>query len=155
MKIFERGRDGFLVSTDSSKLDLEMIHGYLSAESYWAKGIPIETVARALANSLCFGVYEQAGETAGLRQVGLARVISDYATYGYLSDVFIRPEHQGHGLGKWLMSCIMAHPDLQGLRRWSLATRDAHGLYRQYGFTELKDPARWMEYLPPVPYRKT
>jgi GNAT superfamily N-acetyltransferase len=153
MEIFERSRDNFLVSTDPGKIDLAVVHGYLSAESYWAKGIPTETVARALANSLCFGVYAQA--TEGLRQIGLARVISDYTTFAYLSDVFIRPEYQGRGLGKWLISCVMAHPDLQGLRRWSLATRDAHGLYEQYGFTALKDPSRWMEYLPPVPYRKT
>ena len=152
MEIFERGRDGFVVSTDPGKIDLEVVYGYLSAESYWAKGIPKETVARALANSLCFGVYEQA---AGGRQIGLARVISDYTTFAYLSDVFIRPEYQGQGLGKWLISCVMEHPELQALRRWSLATRDAHGLYGQYGFTALKDPSRWMEYLPPVPYRRT
>lgn len=150
LDVFERSRDGFFVSTDPGKLDLEAVHGYLSAESYWAKGIPKEMVARSLANSLCFGVYERV--EGGLRQIGLARVVSDYATFAYLADVFIRPEYQGRGLGKWLMSCVMEHPNLQGLRRWSLATRDAHGLYRQYGFTELRDPSRWMEYLPPIPY---
>lgn len=153
MTIFEQMRDGFLVSTDADKLDLDVIYGYLSGESYWAKGIPREMVERALAHSLCFGVYRLEDEKP--RQVGLARAITDYTTYAYLADVFILPEYQGNGLGKWLISCVMAHPDLQGLRRWSLATRDAHGLYRQYGFNELRDATRWMEYMPPVPYRRT
>lgn len=135
---FERRRGAFTVSTDPARLDVDVVHGYL-ARSYWAEGIPREVVARALAHSLCFGVY------AGAAQVGLARVISDFATFAYITDVYILEAHRSNGLSKWLMACIMAHPDLQGLRRWSLATRDAHGLYRQFGFSDVKQPERWME----------
>jgi N-acetylglutamate synthase-like GNAT family acetyltransferase len=125
MVVMEMGR--FLISTDRSKLDVDVIHKFL-ARSYWAEGIPRETVERSIENSLCFGVYDNA------RQIGFARVISDFATYAYLADVFILEPYRERGLGKELMASIMAHPDLQGLRRWSLGTRDAQGLYAQFGF---------------------
>jgi N-acetylglutamate synthase-like GNAT family acetyltransferase len=125
MVVMEMGR--FLISTDRSKLDLDMIHKFL-ARSYWAAGIPRETVVRSIENSLCFGVYENAN------QIGFARVISDFATYAYVADVFILEPYRERGLGKELMASIMAHRDLQGLRRWSLGTRDAQGLYAQFGF---------------------
>jgi N-acetylglutamate synthase-like GNAT family acetyltransferase len=125
MVVMEMGR--FLISTDRSKLDVDVIHGFL-ARSYWAEGIPRQTVMRSIDNSLCFGVYDNA------RQIGFARVISDFATYAYVADVFILEPYRERGLGKELMASIMAHPDLQGLRRWSLGTRDAQGLYAQFGF---------------------
>src|SRR6185503_1837087 len=131
-------RGEFEITTDPSRIDLRMVHGFVTA-SYWAAGIPLETVERSIKNSLCFGIYK------GNRQVGFARVITDRATFAYLGDVFVLPEYRGQGLSKWMMECIMAHPDLQGLRRWCLLTRDAHGLYRQFGFTELKSRERWME----------
>ncbi len=143
----EYRRDNFTINTDPARLDVDAIHAYLT-RSYWAEGIPRDVVARSLQHSLCFGVYD------GAKQIGLARVISDYATYAYLADVYILEDYRGQGLGKWLMACVMSHPDVQGLRRWSLATRDAHGLYRQYGFTVLARPERWMEILDADVYRK-
>jgi GNAT superfamily N-acetyltransferase len=131
-------RGEFEITTDASRIDLNAVHQFL-ARSYWAAGIPLAIVERSIKNSLCFGIYKDT------RQVGFARVITDRATFAYLGDVFVLPEHRGQGLAKWMMECIVAHPDLQGLRRWSLLTRDAHGLYRQFGFTELKSPERWME----------
>lgn len=131
-------RDDFEISTDPARIDLAVVHAFLTS-SYWAAGIPLETVERSLRNSLCFGVY------TGNRQVGFARVITDHATFAYLGDVFVLPEYRGQGLAKWMMEGIVAHPELQGLRRWSLLTRDAHHLYSQFGFTELKSPQRWME----------
>ena len=128
----------FTVSTDRELIDLNVVHGFLT-ECYWAKGIPREVVARSIENSLCFGVYTQG------RQVGFARVISDYATYAYVADVFILESFRGHGLGKWIMECIMQHPRLQGLRRWSLVTRDAQRLYARFGFEALKKPQNYME----------
>ncbi len=128
------------VSTDPSRLDLDVIHGFL-ARSYWAAGISREIVERAVRHSLCFGAYD------GGRQIGFARVVSDRATYGYVSDVFVLPSHRGRGVGKQLMAAIMSHPELQGLRRWTLFTRDAHGLYRRYGFGEARHPERLMEIL--------
>lgn len=128
----------FVISTDPAKLDVDAIHAFLT-QSYWARGIPRDIVARSIKHSLCFGVYE------GPRQIGFARVISDFATYAYVGDVYILEAYRGQGLGKWLMDSITAHPDLQGLRRWSLMTRDAHGLYRQFGFTPLKNPDATME----------
>jgi N-acetylglutamate synthase-like GNAT family acetyltransferase len=125
MVVMEMGR--FLISTDRSKLDVEVIHKFLT-RAYWAAGIPRATVVRAIENSLCFGVYD------GAEQVGFARVISDFATYAYVADVFILEPYRERGLGKELMASIMAHPELQGLRRWSLGTRDAQGLYAQFGF---------------------
>ena len=125
MVVMQMGR--FLISTDKSKLNLAVIHEFLS-HSYWAAGIPRETVARSIENSLCFGVYDNAN------QIGFARVISDFATYAYIADVFILEPYRDRGLGKELMASIMTHPRLQGLRRWSLGTRDAQGLYEQFGF---------------------
>lgn len=131
-------RAEFELSTDPARIDLAVVHAFLT-QSYWAAGIPLETVERSIRNSLCFGIY------TGNRQVGFARVITDRATYAYLGDVFVLPEYRGKGLAKWMMECIIGHPDLHGLRRWSLLTRDAHGLYQQFGFTEIKSPERWME----------
>lgn len=138
MKVFECQREGFVVSTDSARLDLNLIHKVLTA-SYWARGIPREVVARSIENSLCFGVYEDS------QQVGFARVISDFATYAYVADVFIVEAYRGRGLGTFLMECIVKHPQLQGLRRWSLVTRDAHGLYKRFGFQPLAKPENYME----------
>ena len=137
----------FLISTDKVRLDLGAIHSFLTT-SYWAKGIPMEVVRRAIQNSLCFGLYE--ADT----QIGFARVISDYATYAYLCDVYILEPYRRRGLAKWLMQCILAHPDLQELRRFSLATKDAHGLYRKVGFAPLRNPASHMEILNQAVYRK-
>ena len=144
---FEQERDGCLISTDPVKLDLEVIHGFLSS-AYWCKDIPRPVLDSAIRNSLCFGVY------ADGRQVGFARVITDRATFAYIADVFILDSHRGRGFSKFMMGAIKAHPDLQGLRRWSLATRDAHGLYRQFGFTPLKMPERHMEILDLAIYRQ-
>jgi GNAT superfamily N-acetyltransferase len=136
MVVTDAGR--FLISTDKSLLDLDLIHKFLT-RSYWAAGISRETVARSIEHSLCFGVY------VGDRQVGFARVISDYTTFAYVADVFIVEALRGRGLARELMASIMAHPDLQGLRRWSLVTRDAHFLYAQCGFTPLASAERHME----------
>lgn len=138
-------RDSFTISTNPAKLDIAVIHSYL-ARSYWAEGIPRETVERAVRNSFCFGLYDEEV------QVGFARVVTDRATFGYLCDVFILESHQGKGLGKWLMEVIMNHPELQGFRRWMLATRDAHGLYKQVGFEPLSDPNRYMQIARPKIY---
>lgn len=127
-----------MISTDASMLDLEVVHGYLS-RSYWAAGVPEDVVRRSIENSLCFGVYR------GEEQAGFARVVTDRATFAYLADVFVLDEHRGQGIGKWLLEVILSHPDLQGLRRWMLATRDAHDLYRRYAFTELARPGIFME----------
>ena len=145
--MFEHHRDGFTVSTDPSRLDVEAIHAFLST-SYWAEGIPREIVIRSLQGSLCFGLYD------GDRQIGLARMITDRATFAYLCDVYVLPEYRGQGLGKWLMSCVMEHPDLAGLRRFHLVTRDAHELYRPLGFTEVRNPERHMEISRPDIYKK-
>ncbi len=131
-------RDPFLVSTDKRRLDLAVIHGFLTT-SYWAAGIPLETVRRSIEHALAFGVY------TGEQQVGFARVISDYTTFAYIADVFILDTFRGQGLGLWLMECVVAHPNLQGLRRWTLFTRDAHGLYEKVGFKRSEAPERLME----------
>ncbi len=136
--VYELHRGEYTISTEKSRLDMEAIVAFLG-RAYWAQGRPRNAIARSIENSLCFGLY------AGERQVGFARVITDYAIFAYLCDVFIDEQCRGNGLGKWLMSAIMGHPDLQGLRRWLLATRDAHGLYKQFGWTELREPGRWME----------
>jgi GNAT superfamily N-acetyltransferase len=140
--IQEYGRPGFLISADPAKLDSTAVHDYLSNHSYWAKGISRETVARSLENSLCFGVYALNGRTR--QQIGLARVITDYATFGYLSDVYILAEWRGQGLGKWLISVILAHPALQTVRKITLDTRDAHGLYTPFGFQINPTPEKHM-----------
>jgi len=129
------------ISTDPSRLDLKLIHDWLTRESYWARGIPFATVERAVWNSLSFGLY------ADGRQIGFARLITDRATFAYLADVFVLPGFRGQGLSKRLMQTISDHPELQGLRRWMLATADAHGLYAQFGFTALGKPDRIMERL--------
>ena len=134
---------GFSISTDNNLLDLGLIHHYLDKDSYWANGIPFDKLERSIKNSLCFGVYFEG------KQIGFARVVTDKATFGYLADVFILPEFRKQGLSKWLVQTIMGHPDLQGLRRWSLATVDAHGLYAQFGFTEITNPERWMQIFTP------
>ena len=140
-------RGEFEISTDPARLDVPAVHEFLK-NSYWAKGIPVEVVRRSIGNSLCYGIYQ------GSTQVGFARVITDRATFCYLADVFVLEPYRGRGLSKWLMECIMGHPDLLGVRRWMLATQDAHGLYQQYGFTPLKTPERWMEIHRPDIYAK-
>lgn len=143
-QIIEVHRDNFTISTDPARLDTDVIVDFLR-RAYWAKGRPRERTERALANSLVFGIYD------GNRQIGIARVVSDYAVFAYLCDVFIHEDYRAHGLGKWLMETVHAHPDLQGLRRWTLATRDAHGLYHQFGWDALANPESWMEILRPFP----
>ena len=132
-------RPGYVIDTDPQKFDIAFIHRYLSEDSYWAKGIPYAVVERAVKGSLCFGLYHEG------RQVGFARVITDHATFGYLADVFIIPAHRGKGLSVDLMNAVFSHPDLSGLRRIMLATSDAHGLYRKFGFTQLADPVLIMQ----------
>jgi GNAT superfamily N-acetyltransferase len=131
--------DNFTISTDRTKLDVGLIHHFLSTEAYWSKGIPLHTVEAAIVNSLNFGVYD------GDLQVGYARIVSDFATIAYLGDVFILPQFRGKGLSKMLMQEVMNHPQLQGLRRWILLTGDAHGLYKQFGWSAIAKPERWME----------
>jgi GNAT superfamily N-acetyltransferase len=143
----EYRRGEFLISTSRERIDLNVVHGFLS-NCYWAKGIPREVVARSIEHALCFGIYDGQGA-----QVGFARVISDFATIAYIGDVFVLPTHRGRGLGKWLMECITQHPGLQNLRRWLLTTRDAHGLYSQFGFTPVKAPERFMELHQPDVYQ--
>ena len=133
------------ISTDPARLDVDAIHAFLT-RSYWSPGIPRATVARAIANSLCFGVFWQG------QQVGFARMVTDKTTFAYLCDVYVLEAHRGHGVSKQLMKHVMEHPDLQGLRRMMLATRDAHGLYTQYGFTSLSAPDRIMEIVRPDIY---
>lgn len=136
----------FTISTDKSRLQFDVIYRFLIEESYWSQGRTREQTERAIEHSLCFGLYQ------GDRQIGFARVVSDFATFAYLGDVFVLEEFRGRGLSKWLMETIVEYPDLQGLRRWLLATRDAHGLYKQYGFAPLRFPDRWMEKTAPDAY---
>jgi GNAT superfamily N-acetyltransferase len=147
----------YLISTEPAWLDLDLIHRFLSEHSYWARGIPRDLVARSTANSLCFGVYAARNRTPNpdRHQVGFARVTTDRATFAYLADVFILPEHRGRGLSKRLMEAVLAHPSLQGLRRWMLATADAHELYRKFGFTELSQPEVFMQRHDPDVYKST
>jgi GNAT superfamily N-acetyltransferase len=142
-QIIELQRDRFTISTDPARLDIDAIVDML-ARAYWAIGRPRERTERAIRNSLVFGVYD------GERQIGVARVVTDYSIFAYLCDVFIHEEYRAAGLGKWLIQAIMDHPDLAGMRRWVLVTNDAHGLYRQYGFTSLDDPEEWMQNFKPV-----
>ena len=139
-------RDEYVISTERARLDVDLIHGDLSGSSYWAKGRPREVVERSIEHSLPFGVY------LGERQVGFARVITDYATFGYVADVFVLPSHRGHGIAKELMRAVREHPELQSLRRWHLVTRDAHGLYAQFGFAPLDAPERHMAFTVPNAY---
>ncbi|HEV8367055.1 MAG TPA: GNAT family N-acetyltransferase [Pyrinomonadaceae bacterium] len=132
-------RGDFVISTDKHKLNIEFIHDFLCNKSYWAKGRSLELVQRSIENSLNFGLFKQE------QQIGFARVVTDYATFAWLADVFIVDEYRGLGLGVWLIDVITSHPRLQGLRRWLLATRDAHELYRRFGFNEVGEAQRWME----------
>jgi GNAT superfamily N-acetyltransferase len=141
-------RDAYVVSCDPARLDRTTIASFL-ASSYWSAGVPSETVNKSIEHSLCFGLFDEE------RQVGFARVVSDYATFAYLADVFVLEAYRGRGLGEWLIECVTEHPELQGLRRWVLATRDAHGLYVKFGFTPLKQPDRFMERHDPNVYRRT
>ena len=134
---WERGE--YLISTDRSRLDVELIHGFLSRTSYWASGRTLEVVQRSIENSLAFGVYKEN------HQVGFARVVTDYATFAWVADVFVLTEHRGRGLSKWLMEVMLSHARLQGFRRWVLATKDAHELYARFGFIPMHRPERWME----------
>jgi len=131
-------RGDYVISTDRARIDVAAVHAFLS-QSYWSPGIPLDVVQRGIAGALCFGVYH------GREQIGFARVITDRATYAYLSDVYVLESHRGRGLAKWMMEVIMSHPELQGLRRFALSTRDAHGLYAQFGFTPVGNPERQME----------
>lgn len=139
MQLFEQHRDNYLISTDKSRLNIPLIHHFLSTQAYWALGRSLEKVQTSIEHSLCFGVYEDE------RQVGFARVVTDYATFAWLADVFILESHRGLGLSKWLVACVVGHPALRDLRRIVLATRDAHELYRRYGgFETMQQPERWM-----------
>ena len=140
--------DAYEFTSDTSKVDVSLVHRWLNEESYWAKGIPFEIVTRSIANSICFSILHP---TEG--QVGFARVITDRASFAYLADVFVLAPHRGKGLSKRLMTFIQAHPDLQGLRRWLLATRDAHALYAQFGFVP-PVPGRLMERVNPKVYEE-
>ena len=139
-------RCDFLISSDPVKIDVGMVQHYLAYESYWASDITRETVERFLRYSLCYGVYDHT--TASDTQIGFARVISDFSTFAYLTDVFILSSYRGQGLGKWLISCILVHDKLKNLRKWTLNTKDAHGLYRRFGFQVSPDPQTHMTYRP-------
>ena len=136
----------FTISTDKSRLDVDLIHRFLSEESYWARNIPRDLVERSIERSLTFGAFD------GERQIGFARVVTDYAVFAYVGDVFVLPEYRGRGASKLLMQAIRTHPELQRLRRWHLLTSDAHGLYRQFGFQELAKPEKHMEIMVANPY---
>ncbi|GHB31730.1 N-acetyltransferase [Pseudovibrio japonicus] len=138
------------ISTDKAKLQRDMLYQFLSQEAYWSKGLPRDIFDRSIENSVCFGAYLERGE-----QIAFARVITDKATFAYLGDVFVTPAHRGKGLSKQLMKAINAHPDLQGLRRFMLATADAHDLYKQFGFTSLSTPDRMMERHNKTAYQST
>src|SRR5688572_23958194 len=145
-KNYEWQNGEFNISTERSRLQIDAIHKFLSEQSYWARERAKEQTETAIKNSLPFGVYK------GENQVGFARVVTDYATFAYLGDVYILEQFRGRGLSKWLMEVIINHPDLQGFRRWVLATKDAHTLYEKFGFTDLKFPERWMEKTAPNAY---
>ncbi len=141
-------KDGLVVTTDPARFDVRAIHAYLT-RSYWAEGVSLDVVERSIQGALGFGLLD------GAAQVGFARAITDRATYAYLADVYVLESHRGRGLGVWLVQCIMEHPDLKGLRRWSLVTRDAHGLYRKFGFEVPARPERYMEVVDADIYKKT
>jgi len=135
-------QDNYLISDDDAILDIDTICDFLS-RAYWADKRSRDVIEKSIKHSLNFGVYE------GEKQIGFARVVTDRAVFAYLCDVVIHEDYRGHALGKWMMECILSHPELQGLKRWCLLTKDAHGLYKQFGFTELNDPSRWMEIFNP------
>ena len=141
---FESRRDHLTISTDPTRLDMDAVCDFL-ARAYWAKGRPRAATERAFVNSLVFGLYN------GTRQIGMARVVSDFAIFAYLCDFFIHEDYRGHGVGQWMLQTIFDHPDLKGMRRWMLATSDAHGLYARYGFQSPGRPETWMEWLRPFP----
>ena len=147
---YETSHSDYSISTNPALLQIDVIHQYLSIESYWAQNIPLEVVKQSIEGSLCFGVYHKD------LQIGFARLITDKATFAYLADVFILPEHRGKGLSKWLMQTIHTHPQLQGLRRWLLGTKDAHGLYEQFGWTRFGEEQlyRFMQLHNPHVYNK-
>ena len=136
-QVWQQGE--YLISTDNHRLNIPLIHDFISNQSYWGQGRKIEIVELALNNSLNFGLYKNA------EQIGFARVVTDYCTFAWLADVFIVEGFRGQGLSKWLMEVIMTHPQLMNMRRWVLATKDAHGLYEQFGFSRMSQPERWME----------
>lgn len=140
-------RDDCVVTTDPARVDFETVYAFL-VQAYWCQGIPRETVRRSIENAIPFSLF------VGGRAAGFARVVSDRATVAYLGDVFVLPEFRGRGLSTWMMECVVAHPELQGLRRWILLTRDAHGLYTKIGFTPLAAPVRWMERWDPDVYAR-
>ena len=137
-QILETHRDRFTISTDPARLDIDAICDFLT-RAYWANTRPCKRTEHAIQNSLVFGVYE------GDRQIGVARVVSDYSVFAYLCDLFIHEDYRTHGLGKWLVETILEHPDLKEVRRWLLATHDAHGLYERFGFAAIEEPERWMQ----------
>lgn len=146
-EIQEYHRDDYTISTDPARLDLALIHDYLSNRSYWVPGIPFSYVEEAARHSLNFGLYHRG------RQIGYARALTDYVRFAYLMDVFVLEEYRGQGLGKWLMACVFEHPGLKRVRRWMLTTWDAHGLYAQYGFTPLERPDNFLEKVDRNPYQ--
>jgi len=145
---FERRRDGFTITTDPKLFDIDAIHEFLSEKAYWCLGVPRPVLEKAIERSLCFGLLE------GQRQIGFARMVTDRATFAWLCDVYVIESHRGRGLGDWLIASVLEHPDLQGLRRMVLATRDAHALYRRNGFEALPMPERWMAISKPDIYAK-
>ncbi len=145
---FERWRGEFVITTDQRRFDIDVIHDYLTSHAYWSAGIPKSVVRRAIDNSLCFGLLE------GTRQAGFTRAVTDRATFAWICDVFVLEEYRGRGLGSWLVASALEHPDMQGLRRIVLATRDAHELYRRAGFGPLPSPDRWMAIADPDVYTR-
>jgi GNAT superfamily N-acetyltransferase len=142
-------REQYTISTEKEKLDVVMIHHFLYTTAYWAVGRPMRTVRKSIENSLCFGLYD------GDQQVGFSRLVTDFATFGWLCDVFLLPSHRGRGLGKWLMECIMEHPDVKVLRRIVLSSRDSKEFYMKHGgFQMLHYPDSWMEKFTDAPFRK-
>jgi len=157
METIYEEHEEYYITTDTSQLDVNIIHRYLSEESYWAQGIPKHVVETSIANSLCFGLFCKDEQTSGSKQVGFGRLITDKATFAFLADVFVLKEHRGKGLSKWLMRTIQCHPELQNLRRWLLTTKDAHGLYEQLGWKKLSEDyaSRFMIQHDPDVYKKS
>jgi len=146
--VYEQQRDGFTITTDQRRFDLEAIFDFLNREAYWSQGIPRPVLEKAIERSLCFGLLE------GKSQIGFARMVTDRATFAWLCDVYVIESYRGRGLGDWLIASVLEHPELQGLRRIVLATRDAHALYRKNGFETLPTPERWMAIAKPDVYAK-
>jgi GNAT superfamily N-acetyltransferase len=138
MEIVDFQKDEFIISTDPGLIDVDVVHNYLANESYWAQGRARDVVERSIENSLCFGVYNDAG------QIGFARVVTDFSVFAYILDLYILSDFGGQGLGKWLMSCILIHPEMQGDLKWALCTSDAHGLYEKFNFKHLENSEKWM-----------